>query len=42
MFPREELAEQMARIEIYKDVPMPKRGHLTWKRDADDRPDGVK
>ena len=42
MFPREELAEQMARIEIYKDVPMPRRGHLTWKRDADDRPDGVK
>ena len=42
IFPREELAEQEARITIYKDVPVPKRGYLTWKRDADDRPDGVK
>lgn len=42
MFPREELAEQMARIEIYKDIPVPHRGHLLWKRDTDDRPDGVK
>jgi hypothetical protein len=28
MFPREELAEQAARIDIYKNVPVPIRGHL--------------
>lgn len=42
IFPREELAEQEARITIYKDTPAPKRGFLSWKRDENDRPDGVK
>ena len=42
IFPREELAEQAARIEIYKNVPTPHRGNLLWKRDANDNPEGVK
>ena len=29
LFPREELAEQLAAIDIYKSVPIPKKGHLT-------------
>jgi hypothetical protein len=29
MFPREELAEQMAQIDIYKSTPVPHRGSLT-------------
>ena len=33
MFPREELAEQMAHIDIYKDVPIPKAGSLVWEID---------
>ena len=42
MFPREELAEQSAQIEIYKSTPTPRSGSLIWKRNEDDRPDGVK
>lgn len=42
IFPREELAEQEARITIYKEVPTPTQGYLSWKRDDEDRPDGVK
>ena len=42
LFPREELAEQLAQIEIYKSTPTIHRGFLTWKRDSDDRADGVK
>lgn len=42
LFPREELAEQLAQIEIYKTTPPIHRGTLIWKRDADDRPEGVK
>ena len=42
LFPREELAEQLAQIEIYKSTPTIHRGFLTWKRDGDDRADGVK
>lgn len=33
MFPREELAEQMAAIDIYKTVPKPHTGSLTWELD---------
>lgn len=32
-FPREELAEQLAQIDIYKSVELPKRGFLTWEID---------
>lgn len=42
MFPVEELAEQMAAIEVYKTTEVPTSGHLIWTRDADDRPTGVK
>lgn len=42
IFPREELAEQEARITIYKEVKLPKSGFLTWLRDENDRPNGVK
>ena len=42
MFPREELAEQAARIDIYKNVPVPTKGNLIWKRDVHDNPEGVK
>ncbi|MGV8961807.1 MAG: hypothetical protein ACOH2V_00230 [Candidatus Saccharimonadaceae bacterium] len=31
MFPREELAEQLAAIDIYKTVPTPHRGSLVWE-----------
>ncbi len=33
MFPREELANQLVRIDIYKEVPTPERGFLTWEID---------
>ena len=33
MFPREELAEQLAHIDIYKDVEQPKLGALVWEID---------
>lgn len=33
MFPREELAEQMAAIDIYKTVPKPHKGALVWDVD---------
>ena len=42
IFPVEELAEQLAQIEIYKSVPIPRRGSLIWKRDENDMPNGVK
>lgn len=42
MFPREELAEQAAQIDIYKSTPKPHNGYLTWVRDENDRPTGVK
>lgn len=42
LFPREELAEQLAAIDIYKSVPIPKKGHLTWVVDSDGRKTGVK
>lgn len=42
MFPVEELAEQMAAIDIYRKNTPPQKGHLIWTRDADDRPTGVK
>ncbi len=29
MFPREELAEQLTELEVYKTVEPPKRGYLT-------------
>lgn len=34
MFPREELAEQLTAIEIYKTVEKPKSGFLTWETDT--------
>lgn len=42
IFPREELAEQSAQIEIYKSTPKVHTGFLVWVRDADDRITGVK
>lgn len=42
MFPREELAEQLTQIEIYKTTPTPQTGHLVFTRDDDDQPTGVK
>jgi len=33
IFPVEELAEQLAAIEIYKTVPKPHQGALTWEVD---------
>ena len=42
IFPVEELADQLAQIEIYKSVPIPRRGSLIWKRDENDIPNGVK
>lgn len=42
MFPREELAEQAAQIDIYKSTPKPHNGYLTWVRDENDRATGVK
>ena len=41
-FPREELAEQLAAIDIYKTTPKPERGYLVWERDDNDRIIGVK
>lgn len=35
MFPREELAEQLTAIEIYKTVEKPKSGFLTWDVDRE-------
>lgn len=31
MFPREELAEQLTELEVYRTVEPPKRGYLTWE-----------
>jgi len=42
IFPREELAEQSAQLTIYNTIDPPKKGHLIWTRDSDDRPTGVK
>ena len=42
IFPREELAEQSAQIEIYQTTPKIHTGHLIWTRDDTDRPTGVK
>lgn len=42
VFPREELAEQKAQIEIYKNTPKPNVGWLTWVRDENDENIGVK
>ena len=42
IFPREELAEQLANIDIYKTVPIPKTGNWIWKTDKDGRRIGVK
>ena len=36
-FPKDELAQQLAAIDIYKTVPIPKRGFLTWDIDKDSR-----
>jgi len=33
LFPREELADQLAAMDIYKTVESPKRGFLTWEID---------
>jgi len=33
LFPVEEIAEQLAHIDIYKDIPLPKAGFLTWAID---------
>lgn len=32
LFPREELAEQLTALDIYKTVSLPVRGYLTWER----------
>lgn len=44
IFPREELAEQMAQIDIYKSTPKVHRGSLTWEIDkaTGERTGGVK
>jgi len=42
VFPAEELAEQLAQIEIYKSVTEPKNGHLVWKAEKGERVGGVK
>ena len=42
IFPREELAEQSAQIEIYKSTPVPHCGHLAWKKDGEEKVGGVK
>ena len=34
MFPREELAAQLARLEIYREVEKPQTGFLTWALDS--------
>ena len=34
MFPREELAEQLTAIEVYKTVEKPKAGYLTWETNS--------
>lgn len=42
IFPREPLVDQQTRITIYKEVAEPEAGVLTWERDDEDRPIGVK
>lgn len=44
MFPREELAEQLAAIDIYRTVPKPHAGFLTWElsKDSQERTGKVK
>lgn len=42
IFPREELAEQSAQIEIYKTTPKITTGYLLWTRDSSDNITGVK
>ena len=43
MFPREELAEQLTALEVYKTVEKPKRGYLTWEKNTSgERTGGVK
>ena len=42
VFPRDELAEQSAQIEIYKSTPPIHKGSLLFKKDAADRICGVK
>lgn len=40
MFPREEVAQQLTELEIYKTVEKPKRGYLTWEHNTDGEPNG--
>lgn len=42
IFPREEIANQIAEIEIYKNYKKPSRGYLIWERDREDNITGVK
>lgn len=42
IFPREELADQLTELEIYKSVSLPTAGYLTWDRNEDDTIIGVK
>lgn len=42
IFPREELAEQAAQIDIYKNFIQAHRGNLLWKRDDQGKSEGVK
>ena len=40
MFPREELAEQLTNLDIYKGLPKPSRGFLVWERDKNNNRTG--
>lgn len=42
IFPKEELAQQRTAIEVYKTVPQPKAGWLTWVVDEKGEKSGVK
>ena len=42
IFPREEIANQIAEIEVYKNYKKPSRGYLLWERDREDNITGVK
>ena len=41
-FPREELAEQLTQITVFKTVPTPVRGFLSWIYDKKGNPTGVR
>lgn len=42
LFPKEQLAEQLANLTIYKSLPIPTTGHLIWTVDSQDNKTGVK